>query len=48
MLTYVNFLSQADWKPESPDKFGEISEFLKAVESLKIDETKVQGCTVKS
>nr|GMD90865.1 eukaryotic translation initiation factor 2A [Ipomoea batatas] len=36
-------LYQADWKPESPDKFGEISEFLKAVDSLKIDETKVQG-----
>ncbi|XVF37584.1 hypothetical protein REPUB_Repub20aG0022000 [Reevesia pubescens] len=36
-------LFQADWKPESPDKFGEIAELIKSVDSLKIEETKLQG-----
>ncbi|XP_021279516.1 eukaryotic translation initiation factor 2A isoform X2 [Herrania umbratica] len=36
-------LFQADWKPESPDKFGEISELIKSVDSIKVEETKPQG-----
>ncbi|GKV36212.1 hypothetical protein SLEP1_g44365 [Rubroshorea leprosula] len=36
-------LFQAEWKPESPDKFGEITELIKSVDSLKIEETKPQG-----
>ncbi|RAL48283.1 hypothetical protein DM860_005707 [Cuscuta australis] len=36
-------LYQADWKPESPDKFGELSQLVEAVDSLKIGETKTQG-----
>ncbi|XP_010540051.1 PREDICTED: eukaryotic translation initiation factor 2A [Tarenaya hassleriana] len=36
-------LYQADWKPESPEKFGEISQLVKSVESLKVQETKPQG-----
>ncbi|PPR87395.1 hypothetical protein GOBAR_AA33298 [Gossypium barbadense] len=38
-----NKLFQADWKPESPDKFGEIAELIKSVGSVKIEETKSQG-----
>lgn len=34
---------QADWKPESPEKFGEIAELIKSVGSVKIEETKSQG-----
>ncbi|XP_027117751.1 eukaryotic translation initiation factor 2A isoform X1 [Coffea arabica] len=41
-------LYQADWKPESPDRFGEIAELGKSVESLKIDGTKPQGQGSKS
>ncbi|XP_015581729.2 eukaryotic translation initiation factor 2A [Ricinus communis] len=36
-------LYQAEWKPESPDKFDEIAELAKSVDSLKIEETKLQG-----
>ncbi|XP_010428226.1 PREDICTED: eukaryotic translation initiation factor 2A [Camelina sativa] len=36
-------LYQAEWKPESPDRFGEISELIKSVESLKLGEGKSQG-----
>ena len=36
---------QAEWKPESLDKFGEIAELTKSVDSLKIAETKPQGST---
>ncbi|KAH0874786.1 hypothetical protein HID58_072148 [Brassica napus] len=32
-----------EWKPESPDRFDEISELLKSVESLKLEEGKSQG-----
>ncbi|XP_071921460.1 uncharacterized protein [Coffea arabica] len=41
-------LYQADWKPESPDRLGEIAELGKSVESLKIDGTKPQGQGSKS
>ncbi|RWR71949.1 eukaryotic translation initiation factor 2A [Cinnamomum micranthum f. kanehirae] len=33
-------LYQAEWKPEAPEKFGEITELVKSVETLKIGETK--------
>ncbi|KDP44253.1 hypothetical protein JCGZ_05720 [Jatropha curcas] len=36
-------LYQAEWKPESPDRFGEIAELVKSVDSLKVEETKPQG-----
>ncbi|XP_021845547.1 uncharacterized protein [Spinacia oleracea] len=36
-------LFQADWKPESADRFGDIAELVKSVGSLKIEETKSQG-----
>ncbi|XP_019083329.1 PREDICTED: eukaryotic translation initiation factor 2A-like [Camelina sativa] len=36
-------LYQAEWKPVSPDRFGEISELIKSVESLKLGEGKSQG-----
>ncbi|KAL6582305.1 hypothetical protein OROMI_006319 [Orobanche minor] len=36
-------LFQVDWKPESPDKFDDISELLKSVDSLKLEETTKQG-----
>ncbi|KAK8548287.1 hypothetical protein V6N12_061204 [Hibiscus sabdariffa] len=36
-------LFQADWKPESPEKFSEIAELIKSVDSMKVEETKSQG-----
>uniref|UniRef100_A0A9I9DFS5 Eukaryotic translation initiation factor 2A n=1 Tax=Cucumis melo TaxID=3656 RepID=A0A9I9DFS5_CUCME len=36
-------LFQADWKPESSDKFGEIDLLVKSVESLNVDQKKTQG-----
>lgn len=36
-------LYQADWKPDSPDKFGEIAELVKSIQSIKVEDTKVQG-----
>ncbi|XP_008222503.1 PREDICTED: eukaryotic translation initiation factor 2A [Prunus mume] len=36
-------LYQADWKPESPDRFGDIAELVKSIGSLKVVETKPQG-----
>ncbi|XP_047341298.1 eukaryotic translation initiation factor 2A [Impatiens glandulifera] len=36
-------LYQVEWKPESPDRFGEIAELVKSFESLKTEETKSQG-----
>ncbi|XP_073130726.1 eukaryotic translation initiation factor 2A isoform X1 [Henckelia pumila] len=36
-------LFQAEWKPESPDKFGDIAETLKALDSLKMEDTAKQG-----
>ncbi|OMO63860.1 Ribosomal protein S4e [Corchorus capsularis] len=36
-------LFQADWKAETPDKFGEIAELIKSVDSMKVEEPKSQG-----
>lgn len=36
-------LYQADWKPESPDRFGDIAELVKSIGSLNVVETKPQG-----
>ncbi|KAJ8751436.1 hypothetical protein K2173_016644 [Erythroxylum novogranatense] len=36
-------LYQAEWKPESPDRFGDILELIKSVDSLKVGENKSQG-----
>ncbi|KAK9289262.1 hypothetical protein L1049_017738 [Liquidambar formosana] len=41
-------LYQAEWKPESPDRFGEIAELVKSIGSLKIEETKPPGQGSKS
>ncbi|GAA0148343.1 translation initiation factor [Lithospermum erythrorhizon] len=40
-------LFQADWKPESPEMFGDIEELVKSVDSLKIEEPKSQGSKLK-
>ncbi|KAL8199805.1 hypothetical protein R6Q57_013379 [Mikania cordata] len=40
-------LYQVDWKAESPDKFGDIEELIKSVDSLKV-ESKPQGQGSKS
>ncbi|KAJ3675395.1 hypothetical protein LUZ60_004437 [Juncus effusus] len=39
---YDNKLYQAEWKPEAPEKFGEINDLVKSVGTLKIDEPKKQ------
>ncbi|XWS13133.1 hypothetical protein CRYUN_Cryun36dG0011400 [Craigia yunnanensis] len=36
-------LFQTDWKPELPDKFGEIAELVKSIDSMKVEETKSEG-----
>ncbi|XP_026421073.1 eukaryotic translation initiation factor 2A-like [Papaver somniferum] len=36
-------LYQADWKPEAPEKFGDVPELAEAIGSLKIDEKKQSG-----
>ncbi|KAJ8445238.1 hypothetical protein Cgig2_024444 [Carnegiea gigantea] len=36
-------LFQADWKPESTERFGDIAELVKSVGSLRIEETKPGG-----
>lgn len=36
--------TQVDWKPEAPEKFGDITDLAKSVSSLNIDEGKKQGC----
>ncbi|KAH6833464.1 Eukaryotic translation initiation factor eIF2A family protein [Perilla frutescens var. hirtella] len=41
-------LFQVEWKPESPDKFGDIAEVLKFVDSLKLEDTPKQGQGPKS
>lgn len=41
-------LYQAEWKPESPDRFGDISELVKSIDSLKVEGTKLQGQGSKS
>lgn len=35
-------LYQADWKPDSPERFGDIADLVKLVDTLKIDQTKQQ------
>ncbi|KAH0897767.1 hypothetical protein HID58_047335 [Brassica napus] len=39
-------LYQAEWKPEFPDRFSEISELVKAVDSLKLEDGKSQGLSL--
>ncbi|KAL2529947.1 Eukaryotic translation initiation factor eIF2A family protein [Forsythia ovata] len=41
-------LYQADWKPESPDKFGDVEELVKSIDSLKMEEKKTQAPGSKS
>lgn len=41
-------LYQAEWKPESPHRFGDIAELVKSVDSLKVGENKIQGQGSKS
>ncbi|GMH01372.1 hypothetical protein Nepgr_003211 [Nepenthes gracilis] len=41
-------LYQADWKPESTDRFSDIAELLKSIGSLKIQATKTEGQGSKS
>ncbi|XAR64590.1 hypothetical protein NMG60_11008329 [Bertholletia excelsa] len=41
-------LYQVDWKPESPDRFGDISELVKSVNSLRVEDTKTKGQGSKS
>ncbi|KAI5676054.1 hypothetical protein M9H77_07004 [Catharanthus roseus] len=41
-------LYQVEWKPESPDKFGDIAELVKSVASLKVEGSKTQGPGLKS
>ncbi|KAL3814737.1 hypothetical protein ACJIZ3_016005 [Penstemon smallii] len=41
-------LFQAEWKPESPNKFGDIAELVKSVDSLKMEETTKQGQGTKT
>ncbi|KAL9162559.1 hypothetical protein ABFS82_07G098600 [Erythranthe guttata] len=40
-------LYQVDWKPESPDKFEDIAELLKSVDSIKLEEPPKQGQGLK-
>lgn len=34
---------QADWKPEAPERFDDINELVKSVETLKIDNNEKKG-----
>ncbi|WJX44314.1 hypothetical protein P8452_31305 [Trifolium repens] len=36
-------LYQADWKPESPSKFGDITELIKSLDSVKLEDKKPSG-----
>ncbi|KAL8089742.1 hypothetical protein AgCh_039291 [Apium graveolens] len=36
-------LYQVDWKPESPESFGEIADLAESIDSLKVGEAKTQG-----
>ncbi|MCI15035.1 eukaryotic translation initiation factor 2A-like, partial [Trifolium medium] len=33
-------LYQADWKPESPSNFGDITELIKSLDSVKLEDKK--------
>ncbi|KAM4105821.1 hypothetical protein ACB094_04G022200 [Castanea mollissima] len=41
-------LYQVDWKPESPERFAEIVDLIKSIDSLKVEEKKSQGQGSKS
>ncbi|KAF7084815.1 hypothetical protein CFC21_088344 [Triticum aestivum] len=41
-------LYQVDWKPESPERFGDIAELTISLNGIKIEETKKQGQGSKS
>lgn len=41
-------LYQVDWKPESPERFGDIADLTISLNSIKIEETKKQGQGSKS
>ncbi|RLM78151.1 eukaryotic translation initiation factor 2A [Panicum miliaceum] len=41
-------LYQADWKPEAPERFGDITDLTTSLSSLKIEETKKQAQGSKS
>ncbi|KAL7002301.1 hypothetical protein U1Q18_003454, partial [Sarracenia purpurea var. burkii] len=32
-----------EWKPESPDRFGDIAELVKSIDSLKVEDVEIQG-----
>lgn len=38
-----NKLYQADWKPEAPERFGDIAELAKSISTVNIDELKPQA-----
>lgn len=46
MSFFLSLPTQADWKPESPDRFGEIAELAQSIDSLKVGETKQQGLSL--
>jgi len=37
------FVTQADWKPEAPERFPDILDLIKSVDVLTIDQPKKQG-----
>lgn len=37
------FVTQADWKPEAPERFRDIADLIKSVDTLTIDQPKKQG-----
>ncbi|KAL8104429.1 hypothetical protein AgCh_028588 [Apium graveolens] len=41
-------LYQVDWKPESPDSFGEIADLAESIDSLKVGDAKTQAKGPKS
>jgi translation initiation factor 2A len=34
---------QADWKPEAPERFGDIADLATSLSTIKIEESKKQG-----
>ncbi|KAL5162981.1 Eukaryotic translation initiation factor 2A [Glycine soja] len=40
--SYANYL-QADWKPESPSKFGDIAELIKSLNLVQLEDKKPSG-----
>ena len=39
-------MAQADWKPEAPERFGDIAELTTSLSGIKIEETKKQGSSI--